>query len=65
MNIRKINKKEIVLDLSCDELLVLCNSLNEVCNGIKVVSFQNRIGINREKTGQIHKDINRIYGMQE
>ena len=48
MNAIKINKDKIILELSKDELGVLSNSLNEVCNGIEVWEFDTRMGIKIE-----------------
>jgi len=48
MNAIKIEKDKIVLEISKDELGVLSNALNEVCNGIEVWEFDTRLGIQIE-----------------
>lgn len=45
MNAIAINKDKIILELSSDELRVLSNALNEVCNGIEVWEFDTRMGV--------------------
>lgn len=45
MDIIKISKEKVILELSKDELGVLSNALNEVCNGIEVWEFDTRMGI--------------------
>lgn len=39
-----INEK-VVIELSKEELGVICNTFNEVCNGIEVWEFSARIGV--------------------
>ncbi len=43
MDTTSITKNQVTLELSSDELLVLSNSLNEICNGIEVNEFETRI----------------------
>lgn len=45
---KKNNDNEFSLSVSTDELLVLHNCLNEICNGIEVFEFQTRVGADRE-----------------
>jgi len=61
MNAIKINKDKIVLELSKDELGVLSNALNEVCNGIEVWEFDTRMGIKIENARIILEFLNSIY----
>ncbi len=44
MDVITIKNDQVSLDLSADEMLLLSNSLNEICNGIKVREFEIRIG---------------------
>ncbi len=44
MDVITIKNDQVFLDLSADEMLLLSNSLNEICNGIKVREFEIRIG---------------------
>ncbi len=39
----KINKDQVTLKFSADEMLLISNSLNEICNGIEVNEFETRI----------------------
>lgn len=48
MNAIKNDKDKVVLEISRDELGVLCNALNEVCNGIEVWEFDTRMGVKIE-----------------
>jgi hypothetical protein len=61
MNAIKINKDKIVLELSKDELGVLSNALNEVCNGIEVWEFDTRMGIKIENARIILESLTSIY----
>lgn len=61
MNAIKINKDKIILELSKDELGVLSNALNEVCNGIEVWEFDTRMGIKIENARIILETLTSIY----
>lgn len=61
MNVAKISKEKIILELSKDELGVLSNALNEVCNGIEVWEFETRIGITSEDAKAILKFLTSTY----
>lgn len=38
------------LNFSCEEILIINNSLNEICNGVYIHDFENKIGVNRNCT---------------
>jgi len=61
MNAIQINKEKIIIDLSRDELGVLTNALNEVCNGIEVWEFDTRMGIKIEDARAILESLSLIY----
>jgi hypothetical protein len=48
MEILKINNK-IDIKFSFNELLIIHNSLNEVCNGFQVRNFESTIGTSEEQ----------------
>lgn len=43
----------VVLSLNHDELIMICNSLNEVVNGIDVFEFETRLGASRDKVFEL------------
>ncbi len=45
MNPIKISNKQVMLELSKEELRAMGNALNEVCNGIEVWEFDTRMGV--------------------
>ena len=61
MNAIDIKKDKILIELSRDELGVLCNALNEVCNGIEVWEFDTRIGIQIGEARMMLKSLTSIY----
>jgi hypothetical protein len=61
MNAIKINEDKITLEISKDELGVLGNALNEVCNGIEVWEFDTRMGIKIEDARDILDSLISIY----
>jgi hypothetical protein len=44
MKIEKITDGSFVIRANVDELLILNNTLNEVCNGLPLKDFETRIG---------------------
>ncbi len=44
----QIGTKRSQIELSLEEILILTNSLNEVCNGIDLFEFATRMGADRE-----------------
>ncbi len=65
MNVRKIKKDQVTLDLTDDELGLLGNCLNEVCHGIKVLDFESKIGVKINNAQLILKDVSQIYKKME
>ena len=61
MNALQVNKNKIILELSKDELGVLSNALNEVCNGIEIWEFDTRIGVKIENAKIILKSLIEVY----
>lgn len=45
MKIERVSAGRFVIDASEDDLLVLNNALNEVCNGLPIRDFETRIGM--------------------
>lgn len=39
-----VNSEKAQMEMSLDDLRLLCNALNEVCNGIDVPEFETRLG---------------------
>jgi len=61
MNAIKINRETIIIELSKDELGVLTNALNEVCNSIEVWEFDTRMGVTIEDAQVILQHLAKIY----
>jgi len=57
MQIRKSDEWHIVLDLTHNELIVLNNALNEVCNGLDVPDFSTRLGAQRDELEALFRQI--------
>lgn len=54
---------EFVIDLTRNDLLLLYNALNEVCNGIDAWEFSTRLGTQREKALMMQAEIARVLDM--
>ncbi|NNN21002.1 MAG: hypothetical protein HKL80_03255 [Acidimicrobiales bacterium] len=50
---------DFVIRLSRDEVLLLNNALNEVCNAIEVWEFSTRLGSKREEALEMLNEIGR------
>jgi len=61
MKDNNINQKKITLQLSQNELGVICNALNEICHGIEVWEFDTRMGIKVEGARAILTNLINIY----
>lgn len=61
MHAIEANKDKIILELSKNELGVLGNALNEVCNGIEVPDFDTKIGVKTENASLILDSLISIY----
>lgn len=53
--------KVIVLELTEDEVGLLTNALNEVCNGIEVWEFDTRLGATIEEARRTLSEMGSIY----
>ncbi len=65
MYVQKINKGQVIIDLTEDELGLLGNCLNEICHGIKVLDFESKIGIEKQTAQLMLKDISKIYKIMD
>lgn len=61
MTRQEINGSGAGLFLTADELLIVCNALNEVCNGLDIAEFATRIGAKREEAARLLESIGRLY----
>ncbi len=58
MQIRESDPSHIVLDLSRNELILLNNSLNEVCHGLDLPDFSTRLGAGWDELEALRRQIN-------
>lgn len=47
MKVRQSDERHVVLDLTHNELILMNNALNEVCNGLEFSDFSTRLGAER------------------
>lgn len=57
-------RKEVNLTISLEELLIISNSLNEVCNGLPLDDFENRIGLPHELVLKLLKKVSQLYRVE-
>ena len=57
MTVIDIRDKNVRIDLTFDEVVLLSNALNEVCNGIDVPEFETRLGVAAEHAVSLLKQM--------
>jgi hypothetical protein len=57
MQIRQSDETHVVLDLTHNELILLNNALNEVCNGLDLPDFSTRLGAQRSELEALFRQI--------
>lgn len=65
MKVIKCTNDAIDLQLSKRELVMLNNSLNEVCNGIDIFEFDTRIGASLEEVNKLLQALGRLLDQLE
>jgi len=61
MKLKELNASGAWVFLTEDELLMVSNALNEVCNGLDVPEFATRMGGEREEALSLLKNISSLY----
>ena len=61
MELKKVDETGACVVLSPDDLLTICNALNEVCNGLDMPEFATRMGVTREDALRLLQNANAIY----
>ncbi len=57
MQVRESDPSHIVLDLNRNELILLNNSLNEVCHGLDLPDFRTRLGAGWDELEALRRQI--------
>jgi hypothetical protein len=61
MELKKVDESGAWVVLSPEDLLTVCNALNEVCNGLDLPEFATRMGVQREEVLDLLKTANAVY----
>jgi hypothetical protein len=61
MKVKEANESGAWVFLTPDDLLMVSNALNEVCNGLDVPEFATRIGVERQEALGLLKNIGVLY----
>ena len=59
--LRLVTNEQVEIELNKNELGIICNALNEICNGIDVFEFETRIGANVDDVKELLKKVLEIY----
>ena len=57
MQVLAASRQAVQIELSLTELQLICNCLNEVCNGIDVPEFETRLGVTPEFADAFHAEV--------
>jgi len=57
MQIRQSDESHVILDLSRNELILLNNALNEVCNDLDLPDFSTRLGAQQGELEALFRQI--------
>jgi hypothetical protein len=60
MKLESIDTKEAIIRFSLDEMIILNNAFNEVCNGLDIHEFSLRVGAEREEVAELLSAIGAI-----
>ena len=60
MEILERSKGKAVISFFNDELVILNNALNEICNGVDIPQFETRVGYPRERVEGLFEQINSV-----
>jgi hypothetical protein len=65
MQIEQIGKETTTIRLSKEELVIINNALNEVCNGLDLNEFSTRMGETRKNVEELLFQIRKIIDAME
>ena len=65
MQIQQVEKETATIHVSKEELVILNNVLNEVCNGLYLNEFSMRVGTPRENVKDLLAQIGKIIDAME
>jgi hypothetical protein len=60
MEVVESSNESITLRLAPDEVIMLSNALNEICNGIAISEFETRVGYTREEVARLLAEFQQI-----
>lgn len=61
MNIKEFEASGVIVSMTPDEVLIICNALNEVCNALDIREFAIRMGAERAEALDVMKDFSALY----
>ncbi len=61
----QIGTKRSQIEVDLEEILILNNSLNEVCNGIDIFEFATRMGVDRERVRHLLAELSELFELME
>jgi hypothetical protein len=60
MKLNQIANRTANISITEEELLVICNALNEVCNGMDVEEFDTRMGASLESVSRLLGELSKV-----
>lgn len=59
MELLNAKRDQAEVSATVDELMIISNALNEVCNGLDLDEFQTRMGVNVDRVRAVLRDVQR------
>jgi hypothetical protein len=60
MKMTNVSNGELHISIDREEMLILNNALNEVCNGLALFEFETRMGASRSRVTQLLKEVHSV-----
>lgn len=61
MKLQHISNETVIIEFSKNDLGLIDNALNEVCNGIEVKDFDRKMGVTIDDARKILRDLTSFY----
>ncbi len=65
MDVKEVNGSYALIMLTSDDVMVLCNALNEVCHTLDIPEFSTRMGVGQEEALGRLRTLNALYSKMQ
>ena len=65
MDVKEVKGSYALIVLTSDDVMVLCNALNEVCHALDIPEFSTRMGVGQEEALGRLRTLNALYSKMQ